>query len=210
MNVIDNYLKKYLKLVDSGKFFRNVVKPTYKAIGWLHLLLPLLLLVFFYNVFADQYSHDDMHGLFGDHDGLIAFVLILIFATTCLVAYLAIKFWNDRAKRLDVLLNNQSEFCVLPIIVAFTRNKGEGQGMVFAVMGVGLAIAMGLGLLFLSFVEKDYFSEIIKVALMTLILGPILAIVGGYLIVLIHRFISEAIGLMVSVAANVSKIANKN
>ncbi|MBQ6078862.1 MAG: hypothetical protein IJK93_01165 [Muribaculaceae bacterium] len=210
MNAFDNFLKKYLKLVDSGKFFRNVVKPAYKAIGWLHLLLPLLMLVFFYNVFADEYNYDDMHRVFGAHNGIIAVVLLLIFATTCLVAYLAIKFWNDRAKRLDVLLNNQSEFCVLPIIVTFTRNKGEGQGMVFAVLGIGVTIAMGLGLLCLSFVEQDYFADIIKVALLTLILGPIAAIVGGYLIVLIHRFVSESIGLMVSVAANVSKIANKN
>jgi len=215
MNMIDNFLKKYLKLVDSGKIFRNVVKPAYLIIGWLHLLLPLLVIRIAYQAFSHDFGYyDSLAGFLKytlrDHNVLLAIVLLLLFAAACLAAYLAIKFWKDRARRIDILLNNQSEFCVLPIVVAFVRNKGEGQGMVFTIIGLGLSIALGIGVIFMSFVEHEEFGRFFLAGLGFLIIGSLLSIIVGYLIVVIHRFISEFIGLMVSIATNTSRIANKD
>ncbi|MBR5685607.1 MAG: hypothetical protein IKX18_05575 [Muribaculaceae bacterium] len=211
MDKINNFLKQYLKLNDSGKIFTKLVKPIYKIIGWAHVLLPLFLLKMAYEALSDGRSGMRELDLIGDdHKVILTIVFLLIFAVSCLVAYLAIKFWYDRAERLDVLINNQSEFCVLPIIVTFVRNLGEGLALVIAVMGVGYTLSSFLGLLMLSVAESDYFKEIIKTAFTTLLVGTIGSVIVAYVTLVFHRFLSESIGLMVSVASNVSRIANKN
>ena len=211
MDKINNFLKQYLKLNDSGKIFTKLVKPIYKIIGWAHVLLPLFLLKMAYEALSDGRSGMRELDLIGDdHKVILTIVFLLIFAVSCLVAYLAIKFWYDRAERLDVLINNQSEFCVLPIIVTFVRNLGEGLVLVIAVMGVGYTLSSFLGLLMLSVAESDYFKEIIKTAFTTLLVGTIGSVIVAYVTLVFHRFLSESIGLMVSVASNVSRIANKN
>lgn len=213
MDKINNFLKQYLKLNDSGKIFTKLVKPIYKIIGWAHVLLPLFLL----KIASELLLYGGRSGLHEldlisdeNDDVILTIVSLLIFAVSCLVAYLAIKFWYDRADRLDVLINNQSEFCVLPIIVTFVRNLGEGLALVIAVMGVGYTLSSFLGLLMLSVAESDYFKEIIKTAFTTLLVGTIGSVIVAYVTLVFHRFLSESIGLMVSVASNVSRIANKN
>lgn len=211
MNKIDQFLKKYLKLVDSGKIFNKPMKPIYLIIGWLHLLLPLFIIKMAYDTFSENHfgGFRQLRHTFGDHNVIIGFVLVAMFVVACLAAYLAIKFWTDRAKRLDVLIKPSSEFCVLPIIVTFVRNLGEGIALVMAIMGVGFSIIVGLGLLCAAFTESEYFSEIFKVSMSVLFGGTIITIVVSYLTLVAYRFISELIGLLVSIASNVSRIAQK-
>ncbi len=212
MDKINEFFKQYLKLNDSGKIFTKLVKPVYKIIGWAHVLLPLFILKVAYDAVSDNYNSfsSALRFFSNDHDVILAFVLLLLFAVSCLAAYLAVKFWYDRASRLDVLIDTQSEFCVLPIIVTFVRNAGESIALMIAILGVGYAISTTLGLIFLSFAETDYFGKILKTALFTLLGGTIGSIVIAYVTLVFHRFLSESIGLMVSVASNVSRIAHKN
>lgn len=212
MNKIDQTLKKYLKAVDSGKIFSKPIKPIYLIIGWLHLLLPLLLIKVAYDTYNNDYYRSGFKQLrytFGDHDVIIGFVLVALFAVACLAAYCAIKFWTDRAKRLDVLIKPSNEFCVLPIIVTFTRNFGEGMALVMVIWGIGISVIVGLGLLCAAFVESDYFKEIFKASMSVLFGGTILTIVSSYLTLVLHRYLSELMGLLVSIASNVSRIAHK-
>ena len=211
MDKINEFFKQYLKLNDSGKIFTKLVKPVYKIIGWAHVLLPLFILKIIYEAFEGHSGDFDALRYIGnDHKVILAIVAILLLAVSCLAAYLAVKFWYDRASRLDVLIDTQSEFCVLPIIVTFVRNAGESIALMIAILGVGYAISAALGLVFLSFAETDSFGDIIKMALITLFGGTIGSIVIAYLTLVFHRFLSESIGLMVSVASNVSRIAHKN
>ena len=210
MNILDQLLKDYLKSNDSGRIFTNPVKPIYIIIGWLHLLLPLFILKLGYEAFADKYGFSDLRRLFHDYTFIIVFVLMILFAAACLTAYLAIKLWTDRANRADVLIKSQNEFCVLPIITTYVRNQGEGNALVILIMGIAFSLAVGLGLVFLAVAEKDYFAEIFKHAMTVLFGGIIVSIIVSYLTLVLHRFISEAIGLFVSIASNVSRIANKN
>lgn len=211
MKEIDQFLKKYLKLVDSGKIFNKPMKPIYLIIGWLHLLLPLFVIKVAYDTFSSDYyrGFKDLRHAFGDHDVIIGFVLVALFAVACLVAYLAIRFWTDRANRLDVLIKPSSEFCVLPIIVTFVRNLGEGMALIMAIVGIGISVIVGLGLLCAAITESEYFKEIFKVSMSVLFGGTILTIVVSYLTLISHRFISELMGLLVSIASNVSRIAHK-
>ena len=137
------------------------------------------------------------------------FLCLALFAVACLAAYCAIKFWTDRAKRLDVLIKPSNEFCVLPIIVTFTRNFGEGMALVMVIWGIGISVIVGLGLLCAAFVESDYFKEIFKASMSVLFGGTILTIVSSYLTLVLHRYLSELMGLLVSIASNVSRIAHK-
>lgn len=212
MDKINNFLKQYLKLNDSGKIFTKLVKPIYKIIGWAHVLLPLFILKVIYDAISDNYNSFSIALEFfrDDHKVILAFVLLLLFVVSCIAAYLAIKFWYDRAERLDVLIHNQSEFCVLPIVVTFVRNAGESIALMIAVLGVGYCISTALGLVFLSFTETDYIGKILLTALIMLIGGTIGSVIVAYVTLVFHRFLSESIGLMVSVASNVSRIANKN
>ncbi len=207
MNQLDQLLKKYLKSCDSGKIFTGLIKPIYLVIGWLHLLLPLSIIIIGYDAFASDYNKLKM--TFYNHAFIIVFALLILFLAACIAAYLAIKLWTDRADRTDVLIRSESEFCVLPIIVTFVRNIGEGSALVGLIMGVGFSVAIGLGLAFLSFAESDYFAEIFKHAMIVFFGGIIISIVVSYLTLLFHRFLSELMGLMVSMATNVSRIANR-
>lgn len=211
MEKINLFLKKYLKLVDSGKIFSNPVKPIYLIIGWLHLLLPLFVIKVAYDTFSNDYygGFKDLRHAFGDHDVVIGFVLIALLAVASLAAYLAIRFWTDRANRLDVLIKPNNEFSVLPIIVTLVRNLGEGMALVMAIVGVGISVIVGLGLLCVAITESEYFSQIFKVSMSVLFGGTILTVISSYLTLVSYRFVSELIGLLVSIASNVSRIAHK-
>lgn len=210
MDFLDELLKKYLKACDSGKIFTNLVRPIYLVIGWLHLLLPLAIIKLGYDAFANKYGFNQFRNTFGDHTFIIVFALALLLAAASVTAYLAIKLWTDRANRVDVLIRSDSEFCVLPIIVTFTRNLGEGTALVTFVMGLGFSLAVGFGLIFLAFAESDFFSSIFKHAIYVLFGGIIASIVVAYLTLVLYRVLSELFGLMVSLAKNVSRIANRN
>ena len=210
MNLLDQLLKDYLKSNDTGRIFTNPVKPIYLVIGWLHLLLPLFILKLGYDAFADSYGFSDLRSVFGDYTFIIVFVLIILFAAACVTAYLAIKLWTDRANRVEVLIKSQNEFCVLPIVTTYLRNQGEGQALVILIMGIAFSIAVGLGLVFLAVAESDYFSQIFKHAMGVLFGGIIVSIVVSYLTLVLHRFLSEAIGLLVSIASNVSRMAHRD
>lgn len=238
LSYLDFGLDKYTKATDSGKLYRKPVRIIYLIIGYLHYIFPLIILIMGIlgligipklgwdtltdeNATGLQKCESFFHGTGMTIMGIVMWVLA--FALAFAIAYMAVKFWKDRADRYNRVMGEggQTEFQVLPTIINFIRSKGEWQGLFITLLFAGGGILFFIFGVMMSLLEfsnvvkylpsSNWFALIISFILFVLFCFIVLPAIGaaiGYGVTCIHRFFAELLGMRVSVATNVGRIKN--
>jgi hypothetical protein len=183
-----SFLDPVLNAIDSGAFFKRPMFWVYRIISFLHLLLPILVLI----MGASKFEY---------LNGQAIFAFILAWLVICFVAWIAFQLWFSRASHLNKSIQKDSEFVATPIFGHFIQTLGESLGLT---IGVGGFVA---GLIFLLFAGE--YAGLLAGSLnipannfMQLLTLPLL----GFFIVIFFRFIAEQIKTFSAIANNTKRL----
>jgi len=127
------------------------------------------------------------------------FIVILMWLVIVFACWVGALLWWDRRKKLSRI--SSSEFIAIPVFSDILQTTGEWLGTMIAI------ISVGCGLLASLFLGKDmdylFISEIEKVGILGVIIGPII----GYVIIISFRFLAEQLRLFAALANNTKEIA---
>lgn len=187
MDKFFSILNPMFNYVDSNKFFRQPFKWLYIIIGLLNILLP---------IYAIKMVSDAWEWVTGG----LRFGLVLVILVAIALAYMGMAIWFKRCKDLNLEAKGSSRFVAIPLVANFIQTAGEWLG---AMLGVG---GFAIVLLLLNFGGSElryYFHTYISVA------GLVIYPIGGYIIVLMSRFLAEGCLALASIANSAKSIDDK-
>lgn len=190
-NKFFTFLDPVLELIDNGSFFRKPFQWLYMLLAVLNLLVPIFILVAAIN--------NHLFNLGGKF--VVAF--ILIFLVFCGLAWFGFQIWWNRREKVNTSSLNGDEFVAIPVFSHFLQTCGEWLGMYVGVGGFLISLIAAI------FLGSD--SEMLTYALGigSLVGGgllfSLLALIYGFLIVVIARVLAELYRALASIANNTRK-----
>jgi len=198
-NTFVSFLNPFLGAIDNGSFFRRVFGWVYLIIAGLNILLPFYVL--FKAIENDVFKSE----------GRLVLAFLVLWLALAILCWFGFQLWWNRRAKVNESSYSGAEFVATPVLAHFIQTIGEWYGVIVGVMG----FLIGLLALFFGGANSSYYEGGIDDSYLfipflpdagwqLIFLGPI----GGFLIVFLFRFFSEAIKAL-TVIANNTKIVNR-
>ncbi|MCR4852612.1 MAG: DUF4339 domain-containing protein [Prevotella sp.] len=188
-------LNSLMKLIDTGRFFREPMRWIYIVIGILATIGCLISIISLIGSGAFKYQ---------------TFYSILASLALIVIGVFVFLFWINRSKRLKDTVQVNDEIVAIPLVAHFIQSLGECVGIIF---GTVLAVMAFLLPLLAGGSAAHMFREIIPFSagspLIISVLGAIFCVIYGFLIILVAHFWAEMMLAVASIANNVKRIAQK-
>lgn len=172
-----SFFAPYIGVIDSGKLFRRPFAWLYIIFGVICALIPLYLIYSALN------------------SGGIKFEGILIILVHLFVGWFGLQFWFNRSCKVAELTSEDAEFVSTPVFSHLIQSLGEWLGTYVAVVGFFTAL--------IQMISSGKFAELGNFGHGWI--GLAVATVGGFLIIVISRFIAEMFRALTSIANNTAK-----
>lgn len=189
-NLFFDFIKPYLKFIDSGDLFRKPFSWLYASFGVINLFFPIYV---FYTAYNNQIF--DYNTQF-----VTAFLIILIII--CFASWVSFQLFWDRKNNVNETSIEGDEFIATPVFSHFIQTIGEWFGTWIGIVGFSIALIATLILGDQAdFVSYQFGIPFIKVGFTFVILMPIY----GFLIIVVTRFLAEQFRALSSIANNTRK-----
>lgn len=193
-NKFTSFIAPVLESMDKGNF---LLKP----MQWLFAALAVSLLI---SPFRTIYKLKEAE-VFAN-----ASVFALLLSIFCLfMGWIGFQIWWSRKKYMAECLLPQDEFKAIPLFSYFLQTIGEWYGAYVAIMGVGATIATFFltkeTSYFISFKLKTFFIILPDIIDFSSFGGLILSVLGGFLILIVFRYLAEFIRAIAAIANNTKR-----
>ena len=181
--------------IDSGKMFRQPIGYLYLALAILNALLPVYIM--YKAIDRDFFDNPYDSPIYGK----IVTVFIILWLIIAIAGWVSFQLWWDRKTKVNETSKEGDEFVAIPVYSHFVQTFGEWAGTWFAVVGFFFGIFTELvseSRMIGSFVPGGFLRG-------GGIEGAIMALIAGYLIIVLTRALAEMLRAVVSIANNTRK-----
>ncbi len=189
-NLFFDFIKPYLKFIDSGDFFRKPFIWLYASFGILNLFFPFYVFYTAYNSQIFDYNSNFI---------TVFFITLIIISFSSWISFQL--FW-DRKNKVKQTSNEGDEFIATPVFSHFIQTIGEWLGTWIGIVGSSVALIATILLGDQAeFVTYQFGIPFLKIGLTFVVLMPIY----GFLIIVFTRFLAEQFKALSSIANNTRK-----
>ncbi|MBQ9287710.1 MAG: hypothetical protein IJ212_04700 [Bacteroidaceae bacterium] len=210
INVIKTGLNTLLSWIDSGNFFKKPMKVLYMITGYLSFLLPIALLVAFFNFKDIIEDFTSIKSLVDD--GWPAFLymifIILFFIILFLLSYINFLFWKNRSEKLESLVKTGDQIVVIPVWADYVQSTGEVWGIFWGIVPSITAILALVFYILSGAIFEDNFLLNLLVSVIGCALFILFWVICGFIIILMSHFIGESMRLKAQMANDIRDIGD--
>ena len=184
------FIDPYLSYIDSGKLYRKPFSWLYMALAAVNALMPFYLLY----VVIDSGMLKDVPAKF-----IFAFILAWLFVVAA--CWVGVQIWWNRKDKVMETSQDNADFPATPVISHLIQTSGEWLGSFVAIVGFGISLC---GIIFLGSDARELAGVLdfgLDVGFRGLILNPI----GGFVIIIVFRFLAELCRALAAIANNTKK-----